>query len=254
MRNSRILGILVVLAALAATPSLAQDGKAWSIDVGADYASRYLFRGVPLLGENEVVVPHAYFTFGNLGIYYDGYIGKIPDYDSDYREDDIAIDYTFPVTDSFGLTVGAVKYLYNRDAERDIEYYDTYELYAIAAWDNAFSPTISYYQDMDAVDGGYLQVGIGHSMPLGQKASLDWSAAVGFDFGYNLNGDLAAAIGAKKSNGDLNDLLIGINIPVQVTDHFAFHVQAQESIALDVLDDLGVDDETVYSGGVSFNF
>ena len=29
---------------------------------------------------------------------------------------------------------------------------------------------------------------------------------------------------------------------------------AQESIALDVLDDIGVDDETIFSGGVSFTF
>lgn len=254
MRNPRILTSILVLLALVGAPLAAQSDKGWSLDVGADYASRYLFRGVALLGENEVVTPHAYFTFGNFGIYYDGYIGKIPDFDTDYREDDVAIDYTFPVTDSFGFTVGAVKYLYNTDAERDLGFYDTYELYAIAAWDNALSPTISYYRDMDAVKGGYLQVGISHSMPIGRKASLDWSAAVGLDFGYNLNDELAASLGIDASSGDLNDLLIGIDIPVQVTDSFSFHVQAQESIALDVLDDLGVEDETVISGGLSFTF
>ncbi len=256
MKHLQLLGIVVALAlmgAAIAAPSAAQE-KNWSVEVGADYATRYLFRGVPLLGENEVIVPHAYFTFGNLGIYYDGYIGEIPDFESDYREDDFAIDYTFPLGENFGLTIGAVQYMYNKDAENDIGFLDTYELYVVAAWDSTFSPTISYWQDMDVIDGGYLQVGFTYSAPLTTKASLDFSAALGVDFGYNLYDELAADLGVEASNGDLNDVLIGVDLPIQFTDYFSIHLMAQQSIALDVLDDLGVEDETVFTGGINFSF
>ena len=107
---------------------------------------------------------------------------------------------------------------------------------------------------MDAVEGGYLQVAISNSWPLSDKASLDFSAALGIDFGYNLNAGLADGLGLDESSGDLNDLLIGIDLPIQVNDWFSFHAMAQQSIALDVLDDLGVDDETIFTAGVGFGF
>ena len=66
--------------------------------------------------------------------------------------------------------------------------------------------------------------------------------------------DVAADYGLEESNGDLNGVLIGLDVPVQITDWFGFHVMVQQSIALDVLDDLEVDDETVLTGGVTFSF
>jgi hypothetical protein len=107
---------------------------------------------------------------------------------------------------------------------------------------------------MDAVEGGFATFGVSHSYPMGEKASLDFSAAVSFDFGYNLGAGVAADYGLEESNGDLNDVLIGLDIPVQITDWFGFHVMAQQSIALDVLDDLEVNDETILTGGVTFSF
>ena len=142
-------------------------------------------------------------------------------------------------------------------SDRTTEEYDsedTYELYAIASWDVLLAPTLSYYQDMDAIEGGFATFGVSHSYPMGEKASLDFSAAVSFDFGYNLGEGVAADYGLEESNGDLNDVLIGLDVPVQVTDWFGFHVMVQQSIALDVLDDLEVDDETVFTGGVTFSF
>ncbi len=246
--------------ALFSSPAIAQDEKAWSLDVGVDYASHYLFRGVPLLGDNEVLVPNATFSVGNFSVYYYGYRGDLPaDFTSSgsevaYNEDDFGAEYTFALSESFGLTIGAVSYIYSDRTSEEYDSADSYELYAIAAFDVLLAPTFSYYQDMDAIEGGFATFGVSHSYPMGEKASLDFSAAVSFDFGYNLGEGVAADYGLEESNGDLNDVLIGLDIPVQITDWFGFHVMAQQSIALDVLDDLEVDDETILTGGVTFSF
>ena len=137
--------------------------------------------------------------------------------------------------------MGAVSYMYSDRTTEEYGFEDSYELYAIASFDVLLAPTFSYYQDMDAVEGGFATFGVSHSYPLGEKASLDFSAALSFDFGYNLGESVAADYGLEESNGDLNDVLIGLDVPVQITDWFGFHVMAQQSIALDVLDDLGRD-------------
>lgn len=247
-----VMGAVALALALAAptAPAMAQDDKAWSLDVGADYSTHYLFRGVPLLGDNEVLIPNATFTVGGFSAYYYGYRGDIPaDFtlsglETPYNEDDFGADYTFSIGEKFSLTLGGVAYMYSNRTTEEYESEDTYELYAIASFDVFLAPTVSYWHDMDAYEGGYMQVGISSSIPLGDKASIDWSAALGVDFGYN----------DADTNGDLNDLLVGIDIPVQITDWFAIHGMVQQSFALDVLEDLGVDDETVFTGGVTFSF
>ncbi|MEO8196622.1 MAG: hypothetical protein ABI689_07860 [Thermoanaerobaculia bacterium] len=258
-RLQRIAFLALAAIALFSSAALAQE-KAWSLDVSVDYFDHYMFRGVPLLGDNEVLNPHVTYSMGNFNAYYYGYFGDVPadfTYSGNtisYHEDDFGADYTFALGEKFGLTLGIVSYMYSSEVNADYGFEDTYELYAIAAWDVAFSPTISYYRDMDAIEGAYASFGISHSFPLGSKASLDFAASVGFDFGYNLPEAYAADLGLDKSNGDLNDVLIGLSVPVQVNDWFGFHIAAQESIALSVLDDIGVDDETIFSGGVSFTF
>ena len=249
------LGLMLV-----AAPGSAQEEKAWSLELGVDYSTHYLFRGVPLLGDNEVLTPHVSFGLGGFSAYYYGYYGEIPaDFtasgnEETYREDDFGADYTFSIGEKFSLTLGAVAYQYSGLVEEQYGFLDTYELYGSASWDVLLAPTISYWQDMDAVEGGYLQIGISNSWPAGDKVSFDFSAALGLDFGYNLNAGLADALGLDESSGDLNDVLLGLDVPVQVNDWFSFHAMVQQSIALDVLDDIGVDDETTFTGGVGFTF
>lgn len=259
-RVQRIAVLLLAAIAVLASAARAQDEKSWSLDVGVDYSTRYMFRGVPLLGDNEVLTPHATFSIKNFNLYYYGYYGDIPAAFTTsgnvvtYREEDFGADYTIPFTDKFGLTLGIVSYGYSSLTTEQYGFNDTYEFYGIAAWDVLLSPTISYYYDNDAVKGGYASIAISHSYPMGKKASLDFSASLGFDFGYNLGAGTAADLGLRKSNGDLNDLLVGLNVPIQINDWFSVHAQVQQSIALQVLDDIGVKDETIFTGGVGFTF
>jgi hypothetical protein len=219
--------------------------KSWSLDVGFDYADQCIFRGINLLGEDqEVVVSHVAVTMGNWSVWSDADGGNFDTEtgESHYGEIDFGADYTWSLG-KMSLTAGALTYRYTGEVERGLGFDDTEELYLIASWDALLAPTISYYHDIDAVDGGFLTVGVSHSFPLGERASLDLSGAVGIDNKYN--GD---------ESFKENDLLFGVNIPWQVTDSFSLHAQVQRSIALSVLDDAGQPDETVFTIGAGISF
>ena len=190
---------------------------------------------------------------GGLSIEYFGYIA---DFDSDdgegnYGETDLSIDYTFEIAE-LSLTLGGLTYLYTSEVE-ELGVLDTWELYGIAAWEVLLQPTMSYYHDIDAIEGGYLTFGIGHSFPVVEdKLSIDLSGALGLDFGYNQVGDEEA--GVEESSGDWNDILLGVDVPWQITERFGAHVLLQRSIALDVLDELGQPDETILTVGAVVSF
>lgn len=233
--------------------SPAEPEKSWAFSGGLDRASRYLFRGSDLLDGEAVVVPNLRYGFGDFAVYYYGYFGNLP-HSHKYREADFGAEYAIGLGDKATFTLGAVTYQYNKDAENDLVFLDTYEFYGILALDLPLAPTISYYRDVDKVKGGYASISLAHSVPLGAKASLDLSGAVGFDFGYN---------NKAKGDGTLNDALFGVNVPFHVNDHFSVHGQVQRSIALDSLDarrraDPSLtgtsEDETIVTFGGAFSF
>lgn len=247
---------LPAVAQEATEPEAAEDEKAWSFEVGLDYSSLYMFRGLNLLGEDqEVLTPRAIYAYGGLSVWYYGYLGKFDLFDEDgnvvgegdYTETDLGVDYTFE-GDKFWLTLGALVYLYTGEVETGLGYLDTSEVYALAGWNVPLAPTLSYYHDVDAIDGGYLALAVSHSFPAGESVSIDPSAQLGIDFGYNLPADDLEA-GLRKSSGDLNDLLLGLDVAWQATDAFALHALVQRSISLDVADDLLQPDETIWTVG-----
>ena len=257
MKTSRLaplfaLLLLAVFAAVAA-PGFGQGEpeKSWSFTAGVDRSSQYLFRGSDLLDDEKVLTPYLLLGLGNLSIYSYGYAGDIPA--GDYREVDLGAEYAIPLG-SATLTLGAVSYQYNQDAERILVFLDTYEVYGYLGFGGPLSPKFSYWYDNDKVKGGYGTFGVSHSFALGSKASLDFSGSVGWDFGYN---------NKAVSDGTLNDALFGVNVPIQLRENFSIHSSIQRSIALDNLDQQREtdptltstsEDETVVTFGASFSF
>lgn len=251
-----VLGVLWVLLAAMAGPTWAQEQgteKSWSFEAGVDQASIYLFRGVDLLDGESVIAPYAKWTLGGIAVSYYGYFGDLPG-DSRYGENDLTLDYTFGLGDKTSLTLGGLTYQFNGDAERDLLFLDTYQLYGILTFDVPLSPTLTYYHDVDKVDGGYGTVGISHSLALGSRASLDLAGSVSFDFHYN---------NKEVGNGTPNDFLVSVDLPVQLGDHFSIHAGVQRSTALKALDEIvkadpeaeGVyGDQTVVIAGAALSF
>ncbi len=238
----------------------AEEEKAWSLEFGLDYSSLYMFRGLNLLGEDqEVWTPRVVYTYGGFSAWYYGYYGKFDQFDEegnpasegDYTEADFGLDYTFEIG-KMSLTLGGLTYMYTGEVERGLEYLDTWELYAIASFDVLLAPTISYYHDIDEVDGGFLSLDLSHSFPAGEKVSFDFMGQVGFDFGYNQPGD--SELGIDSTAGDLNHAMLGLDVPFQITDTFSMHAMVQQFWSLDVADDLEQPDETVWTVGATLSF
>lgn len=249
-----LAGLVVVAAVPArAAEEGAEAERSWGLEAGADRSSIYLFRGVDLLSDESVSAPRAKLTWRGLAVTYNGYFGELRS-GLRYGEGDLAVDQTFHLGKAGTLTLGALTYQFNRVAERELAFFDTYEVYGVLAFDLPLSPTLAYNQDVDAVDGGYLSFALSHDFALGKRASLRLLAAAGFDFHYN-NKDVAA--------GTFNDVLLSADLPVHFGDRLSLHLGVQRSLAQKALDRrvaaepelaAGYGDQTVVTAGATVVF
>jgi Bacterial protein of unknown function (Gcw_chp) len=233
----------------AAAPAPVKD---WSVTVAADWFSEYIFRGVDLLGNDPVFVPSVVAKWKGLTAYYYGYYG-----DSDFRnnkwyeETDLGADWTQTVLDGkLALTAGGLYYVY----PDGISGKDTWELYGKATWSNYVNPYIGINWDIDEFHGGYAVAGISHTydltkplkLPDGMALSIVPSAQLGIDLGYNSR--------RTGANVNWNDVLLGVNVPFNITPQFCIHAALQVSIALDSLNDIGQHNELIGNVGASYSF
>jgi hypothetical protein len=218
--------------------------KGWEVTVRAEAAEIYLFRGLDLLAGEPVATASVSAAFaGGFSAYYFGYLGDLGEGGERYREDDFGVDYTFAVG-KMSLTLGGVGY---RSREpRAFE--DTTELYAIAAFDTLLSPKISYWNDVDLLDAGYVQLAVAHTWEMGHGVRVVPSAALGISLGWT-----EKTFGKQRAQ-QANDFLVGVYVPWQVNDAVAVHLLFQQSFALDALEDVGQGDENTWVVGGSYTF
>ena len=215
-----------------------------------DYFSSYIFRGVAVLNSNPIWVPSVVATYKNLTAYYSGYYGSGSDTvpgNKWYEEDDFAADvHQGLFGDKLTLTAGAYGYLYPDGKSGK----DTYEFYGKVAWANYVNPYIALNWDVHAIEGGYGAAGVTHTYDLtqmlklkeGQSLSIIPSAQLGISFGYT------------QSDVNWNDVLLGINIPFNITPALSVHAQYQCSIALNSAHAVGAGNYSIADVGISYSF
>lgn len=261
LRRGAFAALFLAASALAAAAQSApaadpppRPERTWAVDAGVEAASRYLFRGVSLLGDQRILEPHARFGIGGFAVSAWGFFGKLPGGHDAYREADLSADYTFFLGDRLALTLGAVTYQFGSDAERELDFLDTYELYTVIALDVPFSPTLTYYHDVDQVKGGFATLSFLHVESLGARASVRFTGSIGADVHYN---------NRAVSRGTWNDVLLGVEVPLRVTDSLVARAGIQRSTALRALDRLRAagqggkafyGDQTILTAGVSYFF
>ena len=274
MKTNRkfILGICVAVGTVAATLTRADDvmatamskdatsavaatapEKNWSVDVGADYFSEYIFRGVDLLHNNPVAEPHVFLKWNGFGVYYTGYYGDsgVPG-NHFYGEQDFSGDYTVSfLKDQLSLTGGAYGYTYGDSQDGK----STVELYGVLAWNWALlNPKLLINWDVDQFHGGYGQACISHGFDLTKAVGLKDplaltitpSAALGIDFGYNSL--------ATQANVNFNDTLFGLTAALQINKYLAVHTGVQFSVAMNSLNDRLQHNEAIANVGLNIVF
>lgn len=235
-----------MLGFLVPSPARAQDSKLWNFEAAVDYSSIYLFRGVNLLGDGQgVLTAHAGIQTGTFALLYDGYRGR---FDKDgasggYTENDVTLQATVPLGSELTLSFGVTGFDYGPTTTEGLGFRDTWELSGALTWGVFLHPTITYCQDVAAIEGGYGTIGIEHTVDLGPKAGIDLAASLGIDNGYN---------GPRK--GELNDVLLRATGWVDLSAHVSARVELRYGIAGPALDGLEQGDEIVLAAGLTASF
>ncbi len=203
MKRAKVLGAVLLVAGLLAqaTPALAQA------EVGAELGlfSDYVWRGVTLTNK-PVAQPDLWLTFpaGQASVTFGGWanveLGQYDDVDDDISESgglsslDLSefnpyaeVSFT---TGKATLTGGITGYIYPNDLTDEANggldsESNTWELYGTVGFEVPLAPEVVVYYDIDKIKGAYIEGSVSHSLPLGEKATLDIGALAGFSAGQD---------------------------------------------------------------------
>lgn len=197
------------------------------------YDSKYVWRGYRIVGESDYAdnllwadLNGSAFGF-NLGAWYayslDG---------DDYDELDIYGSYTYSLG-PVDLTAGAIYYYFPFISGGDD---DTFEVFGSIAYTGIswLTPSISYYYDLDAVEGSYLEFKLASSIPVGDKITVDPYALVSYNFEY------------LSDDNDFHHFQAGLSVSYAILENLTLTGYGAVSVPLDAIDD--TEDTEVWGG------
>ncbi len=196
----------------AATPLAAQAGDV-SVSTSIDLVSDYVFRGISLA--DTAIQPGVEVSIGDftVGAWASTGLGDTSILAGD--ELDLYAGYSFGLSETISADVGITYYHYPQGGglfATNGGGAGTYEVYAGLGFDTALAPSVTGYYDF-TLKALTVEGGIEHSLPVGDKTSLDLGATVGSvfldggsdyqygqasaSFGYAFTDDVSAYIGAN---------------------------------------------------------
>jgi hypothetical protein len=225
------LGIIMIFIVMG-NAAMAQDEPVFSANISIDYATMYVWRGIPVVRESVLqpgVAGSAYGFTGSIWANID-----MTDFNGtagEFSEIDYALDYSGSIGDSVvGYSAGVIHYIFPTIGATDAS---TTEIYGGLSFDVPLSPFITVYGDVNAIDGAYVQFGVGHSLEMeidsDYSVGLDLSASFAFaSSGYNMG-----YFGV--SGTEWNDFTLGIGVPfnlkyVSLTPSFNMSTMLSEEI------------------------
>jgi hypothetical protein len=237
-----LTGALVLgIASMASTATvLAEDKPTADASVGA--YSKYIWRGYNL-EDNMVIQPSltigykgfAANLWGNLNVDQD----NLNNNSFNWYETDFTLSYD-GAYEKLGYSIGYI--YYDVDGNGGADDNTTQEISVGLSYDILLSPSITVYKDIDNFSGYYVNLGIGHSIPLTDKYALDLGASAGY---YNVDATDYSA---------LHDGLLSASITIPVNDYLSVTPEVYYSFPLsDDADDIEGLDNELY-GGLSASF
>ena len=221
------------------------DDPEVSISVDAAVMNKYIWRGI-LLTDGAVLQPSLSIGIGGASFNIWGNMDLSDVNGNEYKlnEVDYTGDYTFSL-DSLSLSVGFIHYTFpNTDFD------STTELYVGLGLDTVLSPSVTYYQDIDLIEGAYLSIGGGHSVPLGEDYSLDLGAALG----WGSEEHNAFYYGAEVSG--FTDFLVSASVTIPLNDLISITPTAGYSFLIeeDIRDAFEDPDNPLFGVAISLSF
>lgn len=247
-----IAGLLTLGLLAAAGTAMAEDAKP-EADLTVGVYSKYVWRGWTYSQDSLVIQPDMSIAYKGFGVDLWGNIDTAFVGDADesimMNELDITLSYDGSINEMLGYSVGYIYYDFDGvDAESQ-------ELYAGLSFDTILAPSITVYKEITGLDGYYVSLGIGHSLPINETTSLDLGASVGYydnqlDSPNNVDGFHDGVISASISF----PVTEYITITPELNFSFALTGDASDVLEADNLGLTGEKDSSFVYGGVSASF
>ncbi|MBN2241738.1 MAG: hypothetical protein JW793_03535 [Acidobacteria bacterium] len=223
---------LIMLAAAMGTAAMAQDEPVFTADISIDYATMYVWRGIPVNRESVLqpaVAGSAYGFTGSIWANIDmtDYAGTA----GEFSEIDYALDYSGSMGESVvGYSVGIIHYIFPTIGATDAS---TTEIYGGLSFDVPLSPFVTVYGDVNAIDGAYVQFGVGHSLEMEMAPDYSMGIDLSASFAFGSSGYNSGYFGIDEAKW--NDFTIGIGVPfslkhVSLTPSFNMSTMLSEEI------------------------
>ncbi|MBN1456217.1 MAG: hypothetical protein JW912_00010 [Sedimentisphaerales bacterium] len=218
--GSQIAMVFMVFSACSV--ALAEESSSTlGVDFSVDYVGKYIWRGQNLQ-DDGAIQPSINLTYGNLtaNVWGSVEMSSINNNSGEITEVDYTLDYSdaFPGLEGVGYSIGVINYQFPNTTVDD-----TTELYAGLSLDWLFSPSLTFYRDVDEVKGGtYVSLGFSHSFDsIGEIVSgvpigLDVSASLGW---ANKTYNKAYWTGGPGVNtSGMNDFVLSIAFPMEFSN------------------------------------
>jgi hypothetical protein len=226
--------------------ALAEEEKTFSASASAGYFSKYIWRGQNVNDTSVLqtnVSGSAYgFTgsiWSNIDLTNDSQFA--PNNAGEFSEVDYTLDYSYS-TSKVGFSLGVIHYLFPNTGAKS-----TTEIYGGLSVAVPLSPKITWYRDVNLIDGSYIQITAGHTFEKIGKWNDDYYVDLSF------NGSLAFA-GSGYNKGyfgidktKFNDFTFGVGVPFNLK-----HVTLTPSFNVSTMLDDQIGDVTYEKNNVWF--
>jgi hypothetical protein len=233
----------------------------WMPEVGADitFMTKYVWRG-QLLDEEPVMQFDTYLSKWGLTLDVWGNYSLNSDKDSNFgRYQELTeLDYTISydmnigdmseklgidspdIIDPLSFSAGYIFYTFpNLDFDEKGSY--THEVFLGASYDCLLQPYFTWYWDVEAARGSYLEFGGGHTFELGGGVE----ASLGMSFAYNYE--------QWTDESGWSDMLLSCEVAIPVFNNFTVTPSVYYSVILDE-DTYNGAQENEFYGGISLSF
>jgi len=238
--------LIAAVLLLGAGTARGEDDKVFSGGVSAGYFSKYIWRGQNVNDTSVLqtsVSGSAYgFTgsiWSNIDLTNDSQFA--PGNAGDFSEVDYTLDYSYSAS-KVGFSLGVIHYLFPNTGAKS-----TTEIYGALSFAAPLSPKITWYRDVNLIDGSYIQITAGHTFEKIGKWNDDYYVDL------SLNGSLAFA-GSGYNKGyfgidktKFNDFTFGISVPFNLK-----HVSLTPSFNLSTMLDKDIGNATFERNNVWF--
>jgi hypothetical protein len=247
MKKLTLTALTCLLLVAAAAPVFAMGPL--DAEASVSLFTKYVWRGM-VATPDPVLQPAVKLGVAGLSA---GLWGNIDTNDVNGRE------FEFTETDwvlSYGLSLpkldlglGFIHYRFpNSDAE------STTELFLSASVGVPLSPSLTFYQDLDQIKGGYWEARLGHSLAIGPTTNLDLTAGLGlgskgYVAGYFGTVSALPSVPDLPTSVSLTNAFVSAAVPFNLTPFVVFTPSVSYSTLVDSVKDIvGSADGAIYHG------